>query len=155
MVARWILSPVRLPVPPLSPILLKNAHLRRQEKKFELQRTTQYASAQIFSPSLHLDIFEQNRNARTLLSTILPPFKRGVRGDLNIEMPHFITVSLLIYLKSAGIVKYNASHAGHKHYNHPADNALCHYPVLHRNNTHRHCVCPCGAGTYIFQIAVA
>src|SRR3972149_6012452 len=39
-------------------LTLKNAHLRRQEKKFGLQRTTQYASAQIFSPSLHLGIFE-------------------------------------------------------------------------------------------------
>src|SRR3990170_8735036 len=38
--------------------MLKNAHLRRQDLKFELQRTTQYASAQISSPSLHLGIFE-------------------------------------------------------------------------------------------------
>src|SRR3989304_5701763 len=38
---------------------LKNAHLRRQELIFELQRTTQYASAQILIPSLHLDIFER------------------------------------------------------------------------------------------------
>ena len=38
--------------------MLKNAHLRRQELKFEHQRTTQYASAQISSPSLHLGIFE-------------------------------------------------------------------------------------------------
>ena len=67
MVARWILSPVRLPVPPLSPIVLKKAHLRRQEQKFELQRTTQYASAQIFTPSLHLDLFEHNRSAWSFL----------------------------------------------------------------------------------------
>src|SRR3989304_2871827 len=40
-------------------LTLKNAHLRRQELKFELQRTTQYASAQILIPSLHLDIFER------------------------------------------------------------------------------------------------
>src|SRR3972149_1735540 len=38
--------------------MLKNAHLRRQDLKFELQRTTQYASAQISSPSLHLGICE-------------------------------------------------------------------------------------------------
>jgi len=38
---------------------LKNAHLRRQDLRFELQRTTQYASAQILSPSLHLGIFER------------------------------------------------------------------------------------------------
>ena len=38
--------------------MMKNAHLRRQDLKFELQRTTQYASAQILSPSLHLGIFD-------------------------------------------------------------------------------------------------
>src|SRR3990170_4844931 len=38
-------------------LMLKNAHLRRQDLEFELQRTTQYASAQILSPSLHLGIF--------------------------------------------------------------------------------------------------
>src|SRR3972149_4197532 len=38
--------------------MLKNAHLRRQELKFELQRRTQHGSAQISIPSLHLDIFE-------------------------------------------------------------------------------------------------
>ena len=38
---------------------LKNTHLRRQHSGFEAQRTTQYASPQILSASLHLGIFER------------------------------------------------------------------------------------------------
>src|SRR3990172_9540481 len=40
--------------------MLKNAHLRRQDFKFELQPTTQYASAQFLCPCLHLNIFERH-----------------------------------------------------------------------------------------------
>src|SRR3972149_9350472 len=62
--------------------MLKNAHLRRQDLKFELQRTTQYASAQISSPSLHLGIFErQLLNYRLRLISCVTLLTASSRGN--------------------------------------------------------------------------
>jgi len=60
--------------------MLKNAHLRRQDDRFEPQRTGSTSSAQIYHPSLQLDLFER----KTMLCELKNAHLR--RQDLIFEL---------------------------------------------------------------------